>query len=111
MSRVIVGVLCAAAALWLAFTTSMEVSMAGFPDGHITDYGRAVATPLRLVTWVAVGLAVLALGLAFAPMRPRLRAVGLLAAPAAVVALALFARFGLPWYFGTHLGLDNGVGG
>jgi hypothetical protein len=29
---------CAIAAPGLSFRTNMEVSMFGFPDGHITDY-------------------------------------------------------------------------
>lgn len=41
----IICLLGAGAAMWLAFTTSMDVSMAGFPDGHVTDYGAAVDTP------------------------------------------------------------------
>jgi len=109
--RATLGVLCAAAALWLAIRTSMDVSMAGFPDGYITDYGKAVATPLRIVTWVALGLAAIALGIAVAPMRSRLRITGLLVTLVAVAALAFITWVGVPWYFGTHLGLDNGVGG
>jgi hypothetical protein len=31
---------CAIAALTLAFTTFMDVSMDGFPDGHVTDMGK-----------------------------------------------------------------------
>lgn len=107
----IVGLVCAVAALWLAFITSMDVSMAGFPDGHVTDYGEAVATPLRIATWVAVGLAILFLALAFSPIRARVRTIGLLAAFIAFVAVAFVAQAGVPWYYGTHLGLDNGIGG
>lgn len=107
----IAGLLCAGAALWLAFTTSMDVSMAGFPDGDVTDYGKAVAAPLRIVTWVAVGFGVLFLGLTFSPIRARVGTVGLLVSVVAFVAVALVAQVGVPWYFGTHLGLDNGIGG
>jgi hypothetical protein len=34
-----------------------------------------------------------------------------LAALIGLVLVALAARIGIPWYFGTHLGLDNGIGG
>ena len=27
------------------------------------------------------------------------------------VLVVIVARVGVPWYFGTHLGLDNGIGG
>jgi hypothetical protein len=42
----------------------------GFPDGHVTDYEKAVDAPLRTL-----------------------------------------AQVGVAWYFGIHLGLDNGIGG
>lgn len=111
----IVGMVCAVAALVLAFTTHMDVSMAGFPDGHVTDYDEAVDAPLRILTWVLAGLGVLFLALAFVPIRARTRTVGLLVA---VVAFAIVVTVtvtvtdvGVPWYFGTHLRLDDGVGG
>jgi hypothetical protein len=36
----------AISALGLAFSTFMEVSMYGFPDGHVTDYEKTVDAPL-----------------------------------------------------------------
>lgn len=107
----IICLLGAGAAVWLAFTTSMNVSMAGFPDGHITDYGAAVETPLQVVTWAAVGFAILFLSLTFSPVRSRSGPLALSLAVLAFVAVALVAKVGVPWYYGTHLGLDNGVGG
>lgn len=103
--------LCALAALWLAFTAYMEVSLAGFPDGHVTDYGRAVDVPLRTVSAVALSVGIWCLGLVVAPISSRMRAAGLLIAAVLLVAAALAASLGIPWYFGTHLGLDNGIGG
>jgi hypothetical protein len=105
------SLLGAVAAAWLAVSTYMDVSMAGFPDGHVTAFGEAVDTPLRIVMWVAVGFLVLFVALAFSPMGPRGRTIGLLGSVIAFVALALIAFVGIPWYFGTHLGLDNGIGG
>lgn len=107
----IVSLLGAAAAIWLAFTTSMAVAMAGFPDGHLTDYGAAVDTPLQVVTWVAVGFAILFLGLTFSPIRSRSGAIGLPVAVLAFVAVAFIAKVAVPWYYGTHLGLEDGAGG
>lgn len=107
----ITGLLCTVAALWLAFTTYMAVSMAGFPDGHVTDYGNAVDGPLRIVMWLAVAFGILFVGLAFSPITPRTRIIGLAVALIVFVAVALLAKVGVPWYYGTHLGLDNGVGG
>ena len=105
------AVVCVVAALTLAFLTYGDVSLAGFPDGHLTEYDEAVATPLWIVTWGSLGLAGLAVGLACSPLRPRARVLGLVAVLATVAVLAVLVWFGIPWYFGVHLGLDNGVGG
>jgi Flp pilus assembly pilin Flp len=35
----------------------------------------------------------------------------LLVALIAFVLVALVGQVGVPWYFGTHLDLDNGIGG
>jgi len=107
----IAGVIFAAAAIWLTLTTYFDVALTGFPDGHVTDYGKAVDAPLRILTWVPVSFAILFPALAFSPMKARTRTLALLVAAIAFVAVALVARLGVPWYFGTHLGLDNGIGG
>jgi hypothetical protein len=46
----------AIAALGLGFTTHVGVSMIGFPDGHVTDYGKAVNAPLEFLAWAEAGL-------------------------------------------------------
>jgi hypothetical protein len=102
---------CAIVALGLAFTTFMDVSMDGFPDGHITDYGKAVDAPLTILAWVEAGFGFLFLTLTFSPIGIRARAGVLLVALIAFVLVAVVAQVGVPWYFGTHLGLDNGIGG
>ena len=111
MIGTIAGIAGAVAALWLAFTTYTDVSMAGFPDGHLTAYGRAVDGPLWVVTWLALGIAVLLVVLALSPFRARVRAAALVVALLGFVLLVLAAKVAIPWYFGTHLGLDNGIGG
>ena len=85
--------------------------MYGFPDGHITDYERAVDAPLTILAWVEAGFGVLFLALAFSPIGTRVRVVGLFVAVIAFVLVAMVAKVGVPWFFGTHLGLDNGIGG
>jgi hypothetical protein len=101
--------LAALVALGLAALTSMELYFFGFPDGHVTDYEKAVGTPLTILAGVEAGLGVLFAALAFAPRR--VRGVGLLAAVIGLVAVVTVTEVGVPWYFGTHLGLDNGIGG
>lgn len=104
-------VICAIAAFALALWTYMDVSMFGFPDGYVTDYQEAAGRPLTIVAWVSAGLGLVFLALAGSPIRPRVRTVAWLAALIALALLATTARLGVPWYFGTHLGLDNGIGG
>lgn len=102
---------CAIGALLLAWLTAMQVDFAGFPDGHVTDYDIAAHTPLRVLSYVEAGFAVFFLALAVLPITIRRRAMGLLVCLNAFVLVALVAGFGVPWYFITHLGLDNGIGG
>ena len=78
--------------------------MDGFPDGHVTDYGKAVDAPLN-------GPGVGAGGFRFPIFDPRLfadRYPGacwgyLVVALIAFVLVAVVAQVGVPWYFGTHL--------
>jgi hypothetical protein len=89
----------------------MDVSMFGFPDGYVTDYQQAAGLPLRVITGAAALLGLVFLALAFLPIRAKVRTIAWLAALIGLVLVALAAQFGVPWYFGTHLGLDNGIGG
>ena len=106
---IVACVLCALGALGLAILTSMRPFWFGFPDGHVTDYEKAIGTPLTILAGVEAGFGVLFAALAFSPSR--VRGVGLLAALIGFVIVVLAAEIGVPWYFGTHLGLDNGIGG
>ena len=102
---------CAIASLGLALMTFMRLSLSGFPDSHVTDYEKAVDAPLGVLSWVEAGCGLAFLALAFAPIGTRPRVIGCLAAVVAFVVVAAVAQIGIPWYFGTHLGLDNGIGG
>jgi len=104
-------VVCAVAALWLASITSWGLYLIGFPDGHVTDYDAAIEAPLKILRLVESGFVFLFLAFAFSPIGARRRAVGLLVALVALVLVVIVQFFGVPWYFGTHLGLDNGIGG
>lgn len=104
-------VIFAIAAFSLSFWTYTDMSMFGFPDGYVTDYQRAAGTPLTITTWVLAILGAVFVALGFAPIRSRVRAFAWLAALIALILVAIAAYVGVPWYFGTHLGLDNGIGG
>ena len=108
---VIACALCGVAALVLAFVTHVDVSMFGFPDGYVTDYQKAAEAPLTIIAWAEAGLGLLFFGLAFSPISTRVRTVAWLVSVSGLALLATAARVGVPWYFGTHLGLDDGIGG
>src|SRR5690242_12166159 len=85
-------VVCAFAALLLAFMTYSEVALAGFPDGHLTDYDRAANKPLEVFGYVQAAFGVLFLFLAFSPMQARRRSVGLLISLIACVLVAVVVQ-------------------
>jgi hypothetical protein len=104
-------VVCAVAALGLAILAGWDLYLTGFPDSHFTDYDKAVDAPKRILMWVEFGFVPLFLVLAFSPIGTRARAVGLLAALTTLGFVVAVQLVGLPWYFISHLGLDNGIGG
>ncbi|MFZ0227262.1 MAG: hypothetical protein WA622_18175 [Mycobacterium sp.] len=108
---IVACVIAAVAALGLHVLASWDLYLTGFPDGHLTDYDKAVDAPKRILMWAELGFVPLFLVLAFSPIGPRVRGIGLLAALTALVLVVVVQLFGVPWYFGTHLGLDNGIGG
>ena len=108
---VVACVVAAIAALLLSYLAFGDLYLTGFPDGNLTDYDKAVDTPKRILIWVELGFVPVFLVLAFFRIGPHKRAIGLFAALTALVFVVLVQRVGIPWYFGTHLGLDNGVGG
>jgi cell division protein FtsW (lipid II flippase) len=108
---IIACVVGAIAALGLVYLASMDIYLTGFPDSHLTDYDKAADAPKRILVWVEWGIVLLFLVLAVLPIGARRRAVGWLVALAALVLIAIVQWVGIPWYFITHLGLDNGIGG
>jgi hypothetical protein len=108
---IIACVVCAIAALGLASLASMDIYLTGFPDSHFTDYDKAAGAPKHTLVWAEWGFVLLFLFLAFSPISTRARAVSSLVALVALVLVAMAQWIGIPCYFITHLGLDNGVGG
>lgn len=108
---VIACVVCAIGALGLIYVASMDIYLTGFPDSHFTDYDKAADAPKRILVWVEWSFVLLFLVLAVLPISTRRRAVGSLVALVALVLIAIVQWVGIPWYFMTHLGLDNGIGG
>src|ERR1700761_488658 len=108
---IVACVVAALAALGLTLLAAWDLYLTGFPDSHFTDYDKAVELPKRILIWVEFGFVPLFLVLAFSPIGTRARAVGLLAALITLGLVVAVQLDGLPWYFITHLGLDNGIGG
>jgi hypothetical protein len=104
-------VLAAIAALFLTYLAFGDLYLTGFPDGNLTDYDKAVDTPKRILMWVEFGFVPVFLILAFSRLGIRTRGVGLLAALIVLALVVVLQLVSIPWYFGSHLGLDNGVGG
>ena len=98
-------------AMGLGLGALTDLDMTGFPDSHLTDYDNAVDFPKRVLLWAQIGLGLLFVALAVLPISARTRNIAGVAALAAVVLVALIQWVRVPWYFGTHLGLDNGIGG
>jgi hypothetical protein len=112
--RVLSRVSCvvgAVVALFLSFLTAGDVYLTGFPDGHLTDYDKAADAPKRILMWAEFGFVPLFLLLALPRIRKSAGAVGPVVALLVLGLIVLVQLFGVPWYFGTHLGLDNGIGG
>ena len=108
---IIACVICAVGALGLVAFASIDIYLTGFPDSHLTDYDKAAEAPKQILVWVEWGFVPLFLVLASLPIGTRRRAVGWLVALVAFVVIAIAQWVGIPWYFMTYLGLDNGIGG
>ena len=104
-------VMIAIAALFVSYLAAGDLYLTGFPDGHLTDYDKAVDAPKHILMWVELGFVAIFLVLAFVRFGARARAVGLLGAVTVFVFVVVVQLVGVPWYFGSHLGLDNGIGG
>jgi hypothetical protein len=104
----IVGVL---AALWFGLQAFGDLALTGFPDSHYTDYDKAVEVPKRILMWVEFGFVPLFLVLLTPRIRGRARTIGPVFALLALGLVVVVQLDGIPWYFGAHLGLDNGIGG
>jgi cell division protein FtsW (lipid II flippase) len=108
---IIACVICAVGALGLVAFASIDIYLTGFPDSHLTDYDKAAEAPKQILVWVEWGFVPLFLVLAFLPIGTRRRAVGWLVASVTLILITIVQSVGIPWYFITHLGLDNGIGG
>ena len=54
----------AIAALFVSYRAAGDLYLTGFPDGHLTDYDKAVDTPKHILMWVELGFVAIFLVLA-----------------------------------------------
>ena len=101
----------AIAALGLTLLAAGDLYLTGFPDSHYTDYDKAVEVPKRILMWTELGFVPLFLLLALPRIRERAHVLHPVVALIVLGLVVLVQLIGVPWYFGTHLGLDNGIGG
>ena len=108
-----VRVLAVAAALIVFLFTYVlyyEIAMAGFPDGHLTDYDRAVKLPFTICNWINVvfGLYLLYLGFIAKAERPGRK---VLITVLLFILFNVITLYGMAYYYKDYLGLDHGQGG
>ena len=110
-----VGLLACVAFTSLAFLMAAfgahQVSMLGFPDGHLTPFERASAGPLTLINGAFLMLGLYGVALCHPRVSSARKRAHLLGAFALLLLLLLGAHLAVPWYFLEHLGLDHGRGG
>jgi hypothetical protein len=104
----VVGVL---AALWFGAQAAMDLALTGFPDSHFTDYDKAVERPKSMLMWTEFVFVPVFLLLGVPRIRARAHGVLPIVALVALGLVIAVQLLGVRWYFGTHLGLDNGIGG
>jgi hypothetical protein len=101
----------AAVALCFALQAAGDLALTGFPDSHFSEYDNAVDLPKRILMWTEFGFVPLFVLLALLRIRERALGVGPVAALIGLGLVVEVQLIGVPWYFGTHLGFDNGIGG
>jgi hypothetical protein len=94
-----------------AFLGFWAISEAGFPDGGVTEYERAVSWPLQVLMGLHVGLGLCLLHLARPHITQSVRRAGLVIVVVASLCIVGVTEIAIPWYFADHLGLNDGRGG
>lgn len=86
----------------------LTIQYAGFPDGHVTDYEKAIKIPLILCNLINAITGIFLFRQSFS------KNVKLMTICIAIVIHVIFLlayTYGLDWYFKVYLGLDYGQGG
>lgn len=106
--RILSALVCAGL-LVITLVCQWENGMAGFPDGHLTDYDKAVHTPYH---WLCVASLFFCLYFAWlAIVKSRKTGLRLALGLVAYLLLIVVPAVALNYYFLHWLQLDNGIGG
>jgi hypothetical protein len=108
--RIISGLMCVVI-IFICYITYFELKMAGFPDGHLTDYSRASRLPLTICNWLNMGFLIFFIYFYFKVQhfsRPRRKLIFLIVL---YCLFLLFTALAIPYYLQVIRGLENGQGG
>lgn len=98
-------------AVAVALVGFRELSMAGFPDGHVTEYEKATYLLRTILLWMNLALGLYFFRLAIPNLPVRTRVARIVYVLSLLLLLLAVVEIAMPWYFVDHLGLDNGGGG
>lgn len=103
------AILLASIPILFALVLDMRMRLAGFPDGHVTDYERAMEMPDRALLWASLAVAVF---LFFSTMRAdKGKSIGRNSVILGIYISLFFAmRQVFVIYFVDYLQLDYGQG-
>jgi cell division protein FtsW (lipid II flippase) len=106
----VVSVILGLLAVSIAGLGFWSLSNAGFPDGHVTEYEKATHLLRTILLWMnlALGLYLFRLAIPYPPTRTR--AARIVYVISALLLVLACVEIVMPWYFVSHLGLDNGGG-
>ncbi|MEP6667660.1 MAG: hypothetical protein ABJF10_00820 [Chthoniobacter sp.] len=95
--------------LVITFVCQSENGMAGFPDGHLTDYDKAIATPYHYLCIASLLFCLYFAWLAI--VKSRKTGLRLMLGFAVYLLVIVLPAVALKYYFLHWLQLDNGIGG
>lgn len=94
----------------IAYGIYKHITMAGFPDGHLTPYDQAIHTPLTVCNWINIIFSFYFFYLAFAPSTNKL-GIKFMIMLFLHILFFIFTTYGIEYYYKDYLGLEHGQGG
>lgn len=107
----IVSVILALVTIALTIIGFVDLSLIGFPDGHVTEYEKVSRRLRTALLWMNHAFGLYFFRLALLGLTMRAKVTRLLITLAVLMLLLAFTKIAIPWYFVNYLGLDNGHGG